>query len=362
MRIALQEAEKGAGFVSPNPLVGAVAVKNGHVLATAYHAAYGDVHAEVALLEKLLPADARDSTIYVNLEPCCHFGKTAPCTDALIAAKVQRVVIGCEDLNPLIKGRGIQALQNAGIDVTVEICSAETRELNRAFFTYITEHRPWICLKVAQSLDGRIALASGESRWISGEAARAEVHRLRATLDAVMIGSQTLLDDDPLLTVRHVDGRDPVRIILDSRLRTELSSKIFRLFDPQRTWIVTTDFHSTERIQPYEQQGVTVIQVPSEFGKRIDLRATMSKLAEFGITSVLVEGGGNVHASLLAKQLFDRFIVCLTPMIIGSDGRPSVAKMYIETLNDLPKLALIRQRNFGQDIWLEFEKNVHRNH
>jgi diaminohydroxyphosphoribosylaminopyrimidine deaminase/5-amino-6-(5-phosphoribosylamino)uracil reductase len=187
MRLALRVAAKGSGFVSPNPLVGAVAVKGEQVLGKAYHRKYGEAHAEIALLERLSPPDARDSTVYVNLEPCCHVGKTPPCTDALIRARVARVVVGHEDPNPLVGGKGIAQLRAAGIEVAVGVLEPEARRLNAPFLTYMTRGRPWILLKVAQSLDGRIALANGQSRWITGEEARTEVHRLRAQLDAVMV-------------------------------------------------------------------------------------------------------------------------------------------------------------------------------
>src|SRR3989339_1110883 len=190
MRIALEEAAKGRGFTSPNPQVGAVAAKEGTVLASSYHCRYGDLHAEVALLKKLTAEQAHGSTIYVNLEPCCHVGKTAPCTSALIEAEVACVVVAHEDPNPLVKGKGIKELSEAGIEVILGVMEAEARLLNRPFITYMTKGRPWILLKVAQSLDGCIALENGESRWITSQESRAEVHRLRAGMDGGMVGSQ----------------------------------------------------------------------------------------------------------------------------------------------------------------------------
>jgi diaminohydroxyphosphoribosylaminopyrimidine deaminase/5-amino-6-(5-phosphoribosylamino)uracil reductase len=362
MRAALAEAELGAGYVSPNPLVGAVAVKQGELIARAHHAAYGEAHAELLLLAQLNPEQARGATIYVNLEPCCHWGKTAPCTDALIQANVHRVVVGCADPNPLVQGRGLQALRSAGIEVDVGILEDEAQRLNQPFFTFVTQRRPWILLKVAQSLDGRIALASGESRWISDEPARREVHKLRARLDAVLVGSQTVLDDDPELTVRHVPGRDPIRIILDSRLRVAPTARIFRQARPDRTWLITTEQQPSSARRVFENIGATVLTAPANREGRLDLARTVTLLADFGITSILVEGGGTVHASLLTRQLFDRFIVCISPKIIGGDGRPAVGELNLTSLPDAPALTLVSQQEFGQDLWLEFENNVHRNH
>ncbi len=228
MRVVLREAARGAGFVSPNPLVGAVAVKRGRLLGKAYHARYGEQHAEIALLEMMSPSQAKGATVYVNLEPCCHHGKTAPCTDALIRAGVERVVVGVEDPNPLVSGRGIRALRRAGIQVSVGVLDTESRRLNAPFLTFMELGRPWILLKVAQSIDGRIALKSGESRWITGETARREVHRLRAQLDAILVGALTVAEDDPELTVRSVRGRNPIRVVLDSRLRISPRAKVLR--------------------------------------------------------------------------------------------------------------------------------------
>ena len=240
MKLALHEAAKGIGYTSPNPLVGAVAVKGEQVLAKAHHKLFGGTHAEVSVLSKLKAHEAKGATIYVNLEPCCHYGKTSPCTEALIAAGVGRVVVGHEDPNPLVSGKGIAQLRAAGIPVVVGVLEPEGRRLNAPFLTYITQGRPWILLKVAQSLDGRIALANGQSRWITSEAARVEVHRLRAQLDAVIVGSQTVIDDNPELTVRHIEGRNPLRIVMDSMLRISPDARVLHQADNGRTWVLAS--------------------------------------------------------------------------------------------------------------------------
>jgi diaminohydroxyphosphoribosylaminopyrimidine deaminase/5-amino-6-(5-phosphoribosylamino)uracil reductase len=361
MRIALREAVRGAGQVSPNPMVGAVAVKNGKPLAKAYHARYGDAHAEVALLAKLSPAQARGSTVYVNLEPCCHHGKTAPCTDALIAAGVTRVVIGHEDPNPLVAGNGIAMLRAAGLQVTVGTMEREARRLNAPFLTYITRGRPWLLLKVGQSLDGRIALSSGESRWITGAAARTEVHKLRATLDCVIVGSQTVLDDDPELTVRHVVGRNPLRVVLDSRLRISPESRVFQQPGPDRTWIVTTEESLERRGREFRATGATLFGCPANHAGRIDLGDAMRMLSQHGITSALVEGGGTLHASLIREDLVDKFIVAIAPILLGGDGRPAVGDLGLSKIANAPRFNVTRYRRIGQDIWLEFERDVYGN-
>jgi diaminohydroxyphosphoribosylaminopyrimidine deaminase / 5-amino-6-(5-phosphoribosylamino)uracil reductase len=361
MRLALREAVKGQGFVSPNPLVGAVAVKDGKLLAKAYHRRYGEDHAEVALLKKLSEAEAKGATIYVNLEPCCHHGKTPPCTDELIRAGVGRVVVAHEDPNPVVSGNGIAQLRSAGVEVTVGVMEEEARDLNAPFLTFITQGRPWVLLKVAQSLDGRIALANGHSRWITGEAARTEVHRLRAHLDAVMVGSHTVIEDDPELTVRFIRGRDPVRVIVDSKLRISPESKVLHQADRRHTWVIATPEAPQENRERIEATGAKVIFCPAGADWRIDLNAALKLLAERGITSLFVEGGGTLHASFIRAGLYDRFIVAIAPKIIGADGRPAVWDLGYTDLEQVPQFTVRRSRRIGEDIWLELERDVHRN-
>lgn len=361
MRLALDEAVKGRGYTSPNPLVGAVAVKDGAILASSYHRKYGDLHAEVALLKKLTPEQAKGATIYVNLEPCCHVGKTAPCTMALIQAGVTKVVLGHEDPNPLVQGKGIQQLREAGIEVVVGVLEAEARTLNRPFITYMTKHRPWILLKVAQSLDGCIALGNGESRWITSKEARAEVHRLRAGVDAVMVGSQTVLDDDPALTVRHVEGPNPVRIICDSRFRVTDDIQIFHQDDPENTWLITTHKADPEKRKRIENTGARVILCDADANGRVDLHCAVRELASTGITSVLVEGGGTLHAALIRENLFDKFIIAIAPKVIGADGRSAVGALGLTEMKNVPEFDTVTMRQIGPDIWLELERHVYRN-
>jgi diaminohydroxyphosphoribosylaminopyrimidine deaminase / 5-amino-6-(5-phosphoribosylamino)uracil reductase len=361
MRLALREAVKGRGFTSPNPLVGAVAVKGGELLGQAYHKRFGDLHAEIVLIERLTSQQARGATIYVNLEPCCHVGKTPPCTDALMRAKVKRVVVGHVDPNPLVSGKGIAQLRAAGIRVDIGVCEEEARRLNAPFLTYITQKRPWILLKVAQTLDGRIALKNGQSRWITGEKARVEVHRLRAQLDAVMVGSQTVIEDDPELTVRHIKGRNPVRIIVDSKLRISPNAKILHEVDRGRTWILHTSDAPIEKQRAMERTGATLLACPAGADEKVDLRAAMTMLAEHGVTSVFVEGGGTLHASFIRADLYDKFIVAIAPKIIGADGKAAIWDLEIADLTRAPQFVVQRARRLGEDIWLELERDVHGN-
>lgn len=361
MMMALKEAEKGAGHVSPNPLVGAVAVKEGTVLAKAYHKKYGDMHAEIALLKKLTREQAIGATIYVNLEPCCHVGKTAPCTPALIEAGVRRVVIAQQDPNPLVNGKGMMQLSEAGIEVTHGVCEAAARRLNAAFTTFITKGRPWILLKIAQSIDGRIALNNGNSRWITGEESRIEVHRLRAKLDALFVGVQTIIDDDPELNVRHIKGRNPVRIIADSKLRIPEDARVLKHKDQKKTWLLITDDVDAEKVKRIKKLGVQLISCRAAANGRVEMKHAMNEIARRDVASILVEGGGTVHAALLADGLWDEMIIAVAPMLIGADGRPSVGELSLQTLADAPRVTPYKQAVFEEDHWYYLERYVHRN-
>jgi len=361
MMMALKEAEKGAGHVSPNPLVGAIAVKDGKVLAKAYHKKYGDMHAEIALLKKLSREQAIDATIYVNLEPCCHVGKTAPCTPALIEAGVRRVVIAQQDPNPLVNGKGMMQLSEAGIEVTHGVCEAAARRLNAAFTTFITKGRPWILLKIAQSMDGRIALNNGNSRWITGGESRIEVHRLRAKLDALFVGVQTIIDDDPELNVRHTKGRNPVRIIADSKLRIPEDARVLKHKDQKKTWLLITDDVDAEKVKRIKKLGVQLISCRAAANGRVEMKHAMNEIALRDVASILVEGGGTVHAALLADGLWDEMIIAVAPMLIGADGRPSVGELSLQTLADAPRVTPYKQAMFEEDHWYYLERYVHGN-
>jgi diaminohydroxyphosphoribosylaminopyrimidine deaminase/5-amino-6-(5-phosphoribosylamino)uracil reductase len=271
------------------------------------------------------------------------------------------VVIAHEDPNPLVCGKGIKQLKAAGVEVTVGVCEAEARDVNAPFLTYITKRRPWILLKVAQTLDGRIALGNGKSRWITGEKSRTEVHKLRSQLDAVMVGSVTVMEDDPELTVRMIRGRNPLRIIVDSHLRVSPTAKIFQQADRIRTWVLATEQAPQTRRSGVEDTGATLLTCPEGPDGKIDLTAAMGLLAEHGITSLFVEGGGTLHASFIRAGLFDRFIVAVAPKIIGADGRAAIWDLGLTELSQVPQFDIRRTRHVGEDIWLELEPNVHGN-
>jgi diaminohydroxyphosphoribosylaminopyrimidine deaminase/5-amino-6-(5-phosphoribosylamino)uracil reductase len=354
MRQALRLAARGRGTTRPNPMVGALVVRRGRVVATGYHHRAGESHAE-ALALAAAGAAARGGTLYVTLEPCAHHGRTPPCADAVAAAGVARVVAAMADPNPLVNGRGFKRLRGAGITVDVGMREAEARRLNEAYVKFITARRPFVILKMAMSLDGKIATQSGESRWITGEESRRAVDRLRAECDAVMIGVGTALRDNPGLTVRSGRGAiatctaAPLRIVADSRARTPVESKLLSL--PGRALIVTGDRAPAARRRRLEQAGAEVLSLP---GDRVDLAALMAALGERGITSVLLEGGGELAAGALAAKIVDKVVFFIAPKIIGGDGAPGpVRGAGIERLADAWQLREVTMRRSGPDIRIE---------
>jgi diaminohydroxyphosphoribosylaminopyrimidine deaminase/5-amino-6-(5-phosphoribosylamino)uracil reductase len=356
MRIALREALRGRGHTSPNPLVGAVIVKGGREIARGHHAYFGGPHSEIVALSKLRKDQARGATLYVNLEPCCCYGKTPPCTDAIIAARIRRVVIGCEDPNPLVSGKGIAALRASGIEVTTGVLEDQAQRLNAPYLTFVTQKRPWVLLKMAQTLDGRLALASGKSRWITGQEARREAHRLRSFLDTVLIGVRTVIQDDPELTVRLVRGRNPLRVILDSRLRIPLTARVLHHRDPEKTIIFTTEKASARKRNALQRTGAQVFQVRASKEGFVDLRAALRQMAQMSVQSLMVEGGGTVHRSFLRSGCADRLIVTIAPKLIGADGIASVGTLGLRAIRAIPEFSWQRVRWVGSDLWLELDK------
>ena len=330
MKRALQLARRGMGRVSPNPMVGAVIVRAGRIIAEGWHRKFGADHAEIDAL-KQARGSVRGATIYVTLEPCCHWGKTPPCVDTLIEQGIKRVVIGILDPNPLVDGKGAQLLRDRGIEVFVGVMEQAARMLNEVYFYYSQTGLPFITIKYAQSLDGRIATVQGNSRWISSEGSRRFIHRLRAQHDAVMIGRGTVLADDPLLTVRLVKGKNPLRICLDSKLRIPLDAQVLR--DEGKTLIVTTDEHGKDKIEKIRMLGKEVLVNQSGADGRVELRSLMKKLTERGISSILVEGGSEVITSLLKEDLVNRMVVITAPLILGKG---------IEAIGDLGIIDLER--------------------
>jgi diaminohydroxyphosphoribosylaminopyrimidine deaminase/5-amino-6-(5-phosphoribosylamino)uracil reductase len=351
MKRALHLAKKGKGRTSPNPLVGAVLVKRGRVVGEGYHAKAGEAHAEIVALQ-MAGREARGSALYINLEPCTHYGKTPPCAPAVIEAGVKRVVVGMVDPNPMVKGKGISTLRKAGIDVRVGTLEKECRTLNETFCKYIVKKEPFVILKVAATLDGKMATRNGDSKWISSEMSRRLVHRLRNEVDGVVVGIGTVLKDDPLLTARIRGGRDPYRIILDSRLQIPEGSKVIGI-SSSKTIIATTAVASRDKIKRLEKAGVHVLIVESKNG-RVDLKPFLSKLGEMGVMSILVEGGGHINGAFLDEGLIDKFLLFLSPRLMGDSQAMGIfTGKGAEQLKTLTAVKELRVKKIGGDILIE---------
>lgn len=346
MRIALDLAHEGEGWVNPNPLVGAIVVDDGEIVGQGYHHRFGEPHAEVFALDEA-GNRAQGATMYVTLEPCSHHGKTPPCTGRIIAAGIRRVVVAVSDPNPLVNGRGIEALRASGIEVTVGVLEAEARQANEIFFKYIQTRLPFVELKLAQSMDGKIATRTGDSKWISGEESRVAVHRLRRRLAAILVGVQTVISDDPLLTVRHVTGPNPVRIVLDGQGRIPLTAKL--LHDGGRTIVATATMDGSKE-KALLELGVEVWRLPKN-GDLIDLHALLHRLGEAQIDSLLVEGGGDTAASFLEADLVDKVSLFIAPIIIGGrDAVPAVGGNGSGRVADALHLARVSVSHCGPDM------------
>lgn len=351
MRRALHLAEKGRGRTSPNPLVGAVLVKDGQIIGEGYHTKAGESHAEIVALGKA-GDKARGATLYLNLEPCTHYGKTPPCAPAVIEAGVSRVVVGMEDPNPRVTGKGVASLMEAGLDVKMGILERECRKLNEAFCKYISHQVPFVILKVAATLDGKVATRNGESKWITGEVSRRFVHRIRDQVDGVIVGIRTVLKDDPMLTARIKGGKDPFRIVLDSRLRIPENSKMIEA-SPSKAIIATTEIAPQRKIESLEKKGVRVLIFGSKMGK-VDLKACLSKLGEMGMMSLLVEGGSQVSGSFLDEGLVDKILLFFSPKLIGDSLAPGIfGGEGTHQLRDAFSITELKIRRMGEDILLE---------
>jgi diaminohydroxyphosphoribosylaminopyrimidine deaminase / 5-amino-6-(5-phosphoribosylamino)uracil reductase len=346
LRLAFDLAEYGEGDTSPNPLVGAVVVRDGEIVGRGYHRSFGGPHAEVFALEEA-GARARGATVYVTLEPCPHYGKTPPCVDRLIEAGVARVVVPLEDPNPLVAGCGIARLRAAGIHVDVGCLRDVAERQNEIFLKFMRTGAPFVHLKLAVSLDGRIATRAGDARWITSEPAQILVHRWRRRYAAVLVGIGTVLADDPRLSVRHVIGRQPVPVILDAAARLPLTA---RLLEGERRPIVATSRASMERRAALESAGCRVWDLPAP-GGGIDLAALLRRLAGAGFDSVLVEGGGETAASFLEAGLVDRASFLIAPLLIGGRAAvPAVGGAGVERLTDAIQLADVTTTWVGRDL------------
>jgi diaminohydroxyphosphoribosylaminopyrimidine deaminase/5-amino-6-(5-phosphoribosylamino)uracil reductase len=356
MREALRLAARAGGDAAPNPLVGSIVVKRGRVLGRGYHRRAGEPHAEALALERAGDA-ARGSTLYVTLEPCAHRGRQPPCVEAVLRARPRRVVVGMRDPDPRTAGRSLARLRRAGIAVTLGVEGEACQLQNRGFVSRVSRGRPYTTLKLAATLDGRIATADGESRWITGPRARAFVQRLRRASDAIAVGSGTALADDPELCARSARGRvmhRPLRIVIDSKLVTPPAARLVAAADPERAWLLTTRAAPPRRRARLEAAGARVIPVRARDG-RVDLRAAWRRLGGLGVNDLLVEGGGGLAAALLRAGLVDRLLILLAPLLIGGDGRPVFGPLGVRRLSQAYQLSAPRVRRLGPDLLLEVE-------
>lgn len=353
MRMALKLAQKAKGRTSPNPMVGAVVVKSGKVIGRGFHRRAGEYHAEAIALKKAGPR-ARGATLYVTLEPCSHTNKrTPPCTPLVIQSGVKRVVVAMIDPNPHVSGSGIKALRKAGIKVVTGVLEQEALKLNEMFVKYITSGMPFVTLKIAQTLDGKIATASGESQWITGEKARVEGHYLRDAHDAILVGINTIRNDNPSLTTRIAGGRDPVRVILDSRLRIPLAAKVLTQKSASRTIVATLATAPGTKIQKLRDAGADVLLVKAKRG-RVDLRDLMVKLGKRDIMSVLVEGGAEVYASTIRAGIADKVVLFIAPMLMtGANSLSSIGGVSPIRLDEAIRLKDLTARFIGEDLMIE---------
>lgn len=360
MRRAIALAQKGAGWTNPNPMVGAVIVKNHRIIGEGYHQRCGGLHAERSALSSLTES-ADGATLYVTLEPCCHYGRTPPCTEAILEHRISRVVIGSRDPNPLVSGKGAQLLEENGVVIERDFLREECDALNPVFFHYITTGLPYVVMKYAMTLDGKIASHTGASKWITGETARAHVHTLRGSYSAIMAGIGTVLADDPLLNCRIPGAHQPVRVIVDSALRIPLTSQICRTADKYAT-IIACARPDEEKARILQSRGIQILVFPGEEG-RVDLQALIQWLGQSKLDSVLIEGGGTLHEAALQAGIVNHVCAYIAPMLLG--GRD--AKTPVEGLGaDAPEeAALLKNPQFtalGEDLLLSYDIEGGMNH
>lgn len=348
LRLALRLARKAEGRTSPNPIVGAVLVRDGRIVGAGYHQFAGGDHAEIAALKRA-GRKARGATLYITLEPCSHYGRTPPCTRALIDAGIKEVVAGTPDPNPIVAGQGFRQLRRAGINVRVGLLEAKCRALIEPFTKYITRRLPFMTLKLAATLDGKIATVSGDARWISNVESRQWVHRLRNQVDAVLVGVETVRTDDPQLTCRIPGGRDPWRVVLDSRLRIPISARILRQRGPGKTIVATTGGVSAAKASAIEALGAQVWRLPLRHG-RVSWLPLLKKLASSGVVSVMIEGGASIAASALKEKIVDKIVFVYAPKILGGDGRVMFDALGIRRMRQSIAVKRLQVQKSGCDL------------
>ena len=352
MRAALRQARKGLGRTSPNPAVGAVIVRNGKIIASGYHERAGSSHAEVEALAKIGGRGEKYDTLYVTLEPCNHYGRTPPCTAAILRSGIKKLVVGTKDLNPKVSGGGCEMLTEKGVEVRTGILEGECRRLNEAFFKFTTTGRPFVVAKSALTMDGFSATATGDSRWVTNEKSRQFVHRLRDRSDGVLVGVGTVLADDPMLTTRlkRGTGKDPARVIVDTNLRIPEKAKVLNSHSTAPTLVVVGPDVPPQRLRRTEKDGVMKLVCPTKEGE-IDLAALMDILGGMDMTSLLVEGGSAIMGSMIRQRLVDKFYIFKAPKILGgSDGIPMALGPGPRNMDGCLRLRDVKVRRFGDDI------------
>lgn len=353
MQIALELAEKGRGWTSPNPMVGAVVVKNGRIVGRGWHQKAGGPHAEVCAIADA-GGQSRGATLYVTLEPCNHHGRTPPCTEAILAAGISRVVYAMADPNPEVAGGGGAYLASRGIRVQGGVLAAEAGRLNECFIKFVTTGRPFVVLKCAATLDGKIATRTGDSKWVTGPAARRHVHRLRHWMDAILVGINTVRSDDPSLTARleNEKTRDPARIVLDTRLSIDEEARVLRQSSPAETIIATAAEANPEKAGRLGNLGARVLRLPAS-KKGVDLEALVEALGQMRITSLLVEGGSRVSAAFLSAGLVDKICFFYAPKILGGDGIPICSGPGPRQMDEALRVADVTVKHFDGDFLVE---------
>ncbi|WP_139371957.1 bifunctional diaminohydroxyphosphoribosylaminopyrimidine deaminase/5-amino-6-(5-phosphoribosylamino)uracil reductase RibD [Bacillus anthracis] len=346
MKLALENAKAMKGQTTPNPLVGSVIVNDSRIVGIGTHMKAGDPHAEIHAI-RMAGEQARGGTIYVTLEPCSHHGRTGPCAEAIVQAGIKRVVVATLDPNPLVSGRGINILQDAGIEVLVGVCEEESKKMNEVFNKYIMTKRPFVTIKSGVTLDGKIATSLSDSKWITSTEARQEVHQIRNENAAILVGVNTVQKDNPSLTARIPNGRNPIRLILDSTLRISMEANVVTDGEAP-TWIFTTSNHAEEKRKALEHAGVKVFVTSEE--KHVNLHEMLDVLGQKGVSSLLIEGGGEVNASFIENKLMDKLILYFAPKIIGGRLAPSfVEGTGITKMQDAVEFKDISFNQVGKD-------------
>ena len=359
MRRAIELAKRGEGYCHPNPLVGAVIVRDGRIIGEGYHARYGDLHAERNALRSLTES-AQGATLYCTLEPCCHTGKQPPCTEAIIESGISKVVVGSDDPNKLVAGKGFEILKNAGIEVVRGFLKEECDALNEIFFHYISKKTPYVIMKYAMTADGKIATESGKSKWITNERSREEVHRLRHRCMGIMVGIGTVLADDPMLDCRLENGKNPIRIIADSSLRMPLDSNICRTAKNQKTIVVSAmENDDSDKRRQLEAMDIEVINCYNPLEAGVDLRMLMRELGDRKIDSIVLEGGGILNSSALRSGIVNEVRAFIGAKIFAGKGKFPIEGHGVSEVEEAYMLSLKGVERFGDDIMLSFKTKEH---